>query len=87
MSSTDIWNIFGIISVICLVISIFLDKSAIWGSFILGTSACIVIAVITYFINSHVNWSLVKDILIVFVLAGSMFELISKLTNSKKKIV
>ncbi len=80
----SIWNIVGIIAIIALMLSLFIGKNAIWGTFGLG----IVIAIILGFIfktSTGFNWQLAKNVLIVSVLIGAFFEIVGRILNVNLK--
>jgi hypothetical protein len=74
--------VLAIVAIVSLIISFFIGKNAIWGTFTLG----IVVAVIVLFIfkNNGFNWLLFKQVLIISVLVGAFFELIGRLGNAMK---
>jgi hypothetical protein len=84
MTTLGIWDILGIVAIICLLISFAIGRNAIWGGLTIGILVCIVIAIIALISNGSVNWSIIKDMLIVFVLLGALFETIGRLFSSRK---
>ena len=72
-----VWPELGILAIICLAISFWLKRSYIWTGLIVG----VVISTITAIIYQHdaINAAVSKKIVVVCVLAGSLYELISRL--------
>jgi hypothetical protein len=78
------WNILGTIAIIALVLSFFIGKNAIWGGLTLGAIIGVIVTLISFFIGDGFNRTLVKEIAIVSVLLGAVFEIIGRL--SKKRV-
>ena len=77
----SMWPILGIIALICLVISFYLKNTAIWRGLQIGA----IISTITAIIMQHdaINAAISKKIVVVCVLAGSLFELRKRLRQHK----
>jgi hypothetical protein len=86
MNPTHVWNILGIVAIVCLVISFSIGRNAIWGAFTIGIIVCAIIALIAFFSTGAVNWLVLKDMLTVFVLLGALFEIIGRLSTKRKKL-
>lgn len=83
MTGFNIWDLFGIIVIIFLIISFSGVKNAIWGGLTLGIIVCLIIGMINVFSGNHFfNWPLFKKIAITFCLAGVLVEIITKVTNN-----
>ena len=66
----NIWDILGIVSIICLFFSFGIGKNAIWGALTIAAVVGIVIALIRGF-----EWEFYKKVLIVGTLTGALFEI------------
>ena len=75
MLSLTAWDTFEIISIICLGFSFFSSNIAIPDSLLMGVSISIIVIIITYFKDGAVNWTLIKHILVVFILIGGLLEI------------
>ncbi len=84
MFGLDIWTIFGILAIICLVVSFVIGKNAIWGGLTLGIVLALIIGIINLIMGNGFNWQLLKKVLIITVLAGAIFETIGRLSKKKR---
>ena len=84
MSFSNVWDILAVIAGISLVISFFMGKNAIWGTLTLGIIVAVIVAFI--FKESGFNWQLFKKVIIISILIGAFFELLGRLSKSKKSI-
>ena len=85
MFPLTIWDVLGIISIICLGFSFFNNSVGIQGSLIMGMSISIIFIIITRFKDGATNWALIKHILIVFVLLGTLLEIKIRIKRRKLK--
>lgn len=76
----NIWDILGIVAVVCLVISFGIGKNAIWGALTIAAIVGIVITLIRGF-----EWEFYKKVLIVGTLTGALFEIPYRLYIFSKK--
>jgi hypothetical protein len=76
----DLWNILGIIAIICLLASFSIGKNAIWGTLTVGAILGLIVCLIIGF-----KWELYKKILIVSVFVGVVFEVVGRLANHLAK--
>lgn len=87
MFALTLWNILGIISILCLIVSFFIiDCLFIQSGFIAGMFISILLIIITYLKDGVVNWILIKDVLTVFVLLGALLEGIARIMRFEKDI-
>ncbi|MCA0382265.1 MAG: hypothetical protein LCH58_08900 [Bacteroidetes bacterium] len=82
----SVWNTLGIIAVIALVISFFKAKNAVWGTATLGLVVALIIGIIGWLKNSKFNWEGFKQVMIIAILVGVIFELLSMVSKRKKSI-
>jgi len=82
MFGFNIWEILGILAIICLLISFSIGKKAIWGALTLGILVCIAIGFASLFKGTQFfNWILFRKIAIISTLAGAFLELLGRLFN------
>jgi len=86
MFGLEPWTILGIIAILCLLISFFIGKNAIWGGLTLGIIVGLMVGIISWIIGSGFNWTLLRKILIVAVLAGALFEIVGRLSKQSRKL-
>jgi len=84
MFGLDIWTILGIAAIICLIISFFIGKNAIWGGLTMGIIVGLIVAIIYWIAGNGFNWELLKKILTVAILAGAFFEVVERLSKKKR---
>jgi len=71
----DIWNILGIIAILCLLASFKIGRNAIWGTLTVGAIGGLIYCLFS-------DFSSFKKILIVSVFIGLFFELLGRLANA-----
>lgn len=71
----NIWDILGIVAILCLLISFGIGKNAIWGALTLAVIVGLAICIFRGF-----EWLFYKKVLIIGVLAGAFFEFAYRLT-------
>lgn len=74
----NVWNILGIVAIVCLLATFKIGRNAIWGSLTIGAIGGLIYCLFA-------DFSPYKKILIVSVLAGAFFELIGRLTSYFRK--
>ena len=74
----DIWNILGIIAIICLIASFSIGKNVIWAALTISVIIGLVISIFRGF-----EWVFLKKVVIVGTLTGALFELIYKLFHKQ----
>lgn len=84
MFGLDIWTVLGIAAIICLVISFFIGKNAIWGGLTIGIIIGLIVGIINWIAGNGFNLELVKKILTVAILAGVFFEFLGRLSKKKR---
>ena len=82
MSFTTLWSVLAIIAVIALIVSFFMGKNAIWGTLTFGFIIAIIVGFI--FKDNGYNWLLFKKVLIVSILLGVFFEILGRVSSSKR---
>lgn len=85
MFGLEIWNVLGILAVICLVVSFSIGKNAIWGALTMGIFLAIIVGIINLIMGNGFNWLLLKKILTIAVLAGVFFEIIGRFSKQLRK--
>ncbi len=75
------WQILEAIACICVFVSLWMGRNAIWGGLTLG----IIIAVIVVLIKGW-NENVFSRILTVCVLIGAFFEIISRFASQKRPL-
>lgn len=78
MFGLNIWDILAIIAIISLIVSFGIGRNAIWGGISIGIIIYLVILVINLISGDGFNWILYKKVLITYVLAGALFEIIGR---------
>ncbi len=85
MLGLNIWDLFGFLAFIFLIIFFYAEDNTVWAAFMLGVIISLVISVIYLIKDGAWPWSLFKKILTVITLCGILFELIGRLMNALKK--
>jgi hypothetical protein len=73
------WNVLGVISLLCLFLSMFFDGILIWDGLIVGVAVCSILAVLNYLREGVINWTTIKDTLIIFILIGASLEITGRI--------
>ena len=81
MLALTAWDILGILSLLCLFVSIFINGILIWDGLIMGVAVCCILAVFTYCRDGAINWAPIKDTLIIFILIGASLEITGRITQ------
>ena len=85
MLGLNIWDLFGFLAFIFLIIFFYAEHNTVWAAFTLGVIVSLVVSVIYLIKDGSWPWSLFKKILTVITLCGVLFELIGRLMNTLKK--
>jgi hypothetical protein len=86
MFGLNFGDILGIIAIIFLVASFFIGKNAIWGTLNLGIIVCVVVGVVNLIrADEFLNLILFEKILIRFILAGALIEILGRVSKLSKK--
>lgn len=80
-----LWNILGIIAIICLLASFAIGKNSIWGTLTLGIIISVIVFIVNLIIGNDFNWELYKIILSSAILIGALFEIVGRLAKGRSK--
>ena len=81
----DIWDILGIIAIICLVVTFSMGKNAAWNSLIWGILISVAVLIANLIIGNGFHWELYQNILTVVVLLCVSIPILTLLLNKKNK--
>ena len=79
MLTLTAWDILGVVSLLCLFLSMFFDGILIWDGLIVGVAVCFILAVLNYLREGAINWATIKDTLIIFILIGALLEITGRI--------
>jgi ABC-type lipoprotein release transport system permease subunit len=82
----DIWDILGIIAIICLVVTFSMNKNAAWSSLIWGILISLVVLIVNLIIGNGFHWKLYQNILTVAVLSCVLIPILTSLLDKKNKV-
>lgn len=82
MFGLTIWDLLGIMSIICLLVSFSIGKNAIWGGLTLGALISLIILLIDFFGIGKAQWTFKP--MIIGTLAGTFFELLFIITKLRQ---
>jgi uncharacterized protein YacL len=83
--ASSVWNILGLLAILTLALSFFKGKNAVWGTATLGLVIALIVGVIGWFKKTGFNWSAFKQVMIIAVLLGAVFEIFGMLSKRKEK--
>ena len=83
------WDSLGVIALIFLLAALFIGRSSIRAVLIVGIYVSIAIWVINIIFSIRFSWHVYKDILIVSILAGALYDVISFIVqhNPTKRMI
>jgi hypothetical protein len=85
MLGLNIWDIFGFIAFIFLVLFFYAEENVVWRAFKLSIIIAVIAGVVYLIKDGSWPWGLFKKILVVITLFGVLLELINRLGNAVKK--
>jgi len=85
MFGLNIWDLFGFLAFIFLILFFYVEDNTVWAAFTLGVVVSLVVSVIYLIKDGTWPWALFKKILTVITLCGVLFELLGMLMNAFKK--
>ena len=80
-----IWIIFGLISIVLLIIYFFRGKNALWGGLSLGAVVGLIIALIYLFLGHGFIWLIIAKVAIVGTILGFLSEIFGIVGDKIKK--
>ncbi len=81
----EIWNILSIMGILFLILYSFKGRNSVWGMLTLGVIVGIITATISYFLGYGFNWTLIKKIVVCFVLFAAVYEIAYYLLKPKSE--
>lgn len=76
----NIWDILGIVAIVCLVLSFGMGKNSVWG----GMTLAIIVGLISGLFVGF-EWGLFKKILTIGVLFGAVVELLFRMRTMRNR--
>jgi uncharacterized membrane protein YfcA len=80
----DIWDMLGIVALAILLVFLFKRKNAVTVAFAIGVLVALIAGLIYYFKGDGFNWILAKKMLILSILVGGVYRLVSYISNKTK---
>ena len=78
----NIWDILGIVAIVCLFVSFGIGKNAIWGALTIAAVVGLIASIFRGF-----EWEFYKKVLIIGTLVGTLFEIPYRLSGKKKEVI
>jgi len=81
-----IWNILGVIAIICLIIGLKIHKNAIWVGLVIGLLVWLILGFVNWMKEEPFAWWFMgKRIMITFTLLAAIFEFLNRLFEKFKR--
>lgn len=84
MVNFHIWTIFGVISIVLLII-FWRKRNAVWGGLTLGISVGFIIAIFYLLKGTGFNWFIIGKAAVLGTMLGFVAELLGKVSDFSKK--
>ena len=85
MLGLNIWDLFGFVAFIFLIIFFYVENNSVWAAFTLGIVVALIVAVIYLIKDGSWPWPLFKKIITIITLCGVLFELLGRMRNAIRK--